>query len=334
MSNHHLSRRDAERIVGAPAESDHPVGPALEALRAPGSASELLREDATVAAFHAARLGPASISRRSRTLVPPRSAAARAVAATGLVVALSTGGFALAASDHLPALPGRPADQASTRATDPVAPRTSAPAGSPTATPPTAAVPTTAASDAEADAVVEAETVSDEGLEIADETTEEGTGDGREEDAEEDAEGASAVPTPDLEGLCNAFQAHDKSLHGAALDSAAFTALATAAGGKDAVAAYCVTLVGAPEATGTPASPPTQAAHPGSGRPSTHPAPMTEPSPKPTPTTKPTAQPAPKPTTPTGTGKPTTPPSPDDGDQPEDSGQPDHAGKPDTTGTH
>ena len=59
MSTHHPSRRDADRILDAPAESDHPVGPALEALRAPGSTSELRGEDATVAAFHAARLSPA-----------------------------------------------------------------------------------------------------------------------------------------------------------------------------------------------------------------------------------------------------------------------------------
>ena len=46
-----------------------------------------------------------------------RSAAARAAIATGVVVALSTGGFALAATDHLPTLP----DQASDKATEAVA---------------------------------------------------------------------------------------------------------------------------------------------------------------------------------------------------------------------
>ena len=100
-----------------PAESDDPVGRALEALRAPGSADELRREDATVAAFHAARLAPASRSMSGVAPTTPRAAAVRAVAATGLVVALTSGGFALAATGHLPTLP----DQASDTATEAVA---------------------------------------------------------------------------------------------------------------------------------------------------------------------------------------------------------------------
>jgi hypothetical protein len=317
MSNHHLSRRDVERIVGAPAESDHPVGPALEALRAPGSTSELLREDATVAAFRAARLAPAAVSRTSRSPVTPRSAAARAVAATGLVVALGSGGFALAASGHLPTLP----DQASDRASEAVALRTTAPSESPT----TAVAET--GSGSEIEDAVETETVSDEGPELSDEVADETS----EETADEGTEDASAVPTPALEGLCKAFQAHDKSLNGKALDSAAFTALAIAAGSKDAVATYCVTLVGEPKATGQPTLLPTQATQAiqsGTGRPSTQPAPTT------TPTAKPSPQPDPKPTAPAGTGKPTTAPSPDDAGPPDHAGKPDDAGKPDTTGTH
>ncbi len=93
--SHHLSRRDADRILDAPGESDAPVGRAIQALRAPGSGSELHREDATVAAFHAARLSPTSRP-MSGVATSARSAAVRAVAATGLVVALSSGGFALA----------------------------------------------------------------------------------------------------------------------------------------------------------------------------------------------------------------------------------------------
>ena len=327
MSNHHLSRRDVERIVGAPGESDHPVGPALEALRAPGSTSELLREDATVAAFRAARLAPAAVSRTRVSPRTPRSAAARAVAATGLVVALGSGGFALSASGHLPTLPDRASDRASDRATEAVALRTTAPSESPT----TAVAAT--GSGSEIEDTVETETVSDEGPELSDETADE-TSEETTDEGSEGTEEASAVPTPDLEGLCKAFQAHDKSLNGKALDSAAFTALATAAGSKDAVAAYCVTLVGEPKATGKPTSLPTHATQSATGRPSTQPAPKPTPTAKPTPTVKPTSQPAPKPTAPAGTGKPTTAPSPDDAGQPDHAGKPDDAGKPDTTGTH
>ncbi|UUZ61269.1 hypothetical protein [Nocardioides sp. B-3] len=67
-----------------------------------------------------------------------RSAATRAAIATGVVVALSTGGFALAATDHLPTLPDRASDKATAsvaknRATSPTtAPTTTATA---TATP-------------------------------------------------------------------------------------------------------------------------------------------------------------------------------------------------------
>ena len=127
MSTHHPSRRDADRILDAPAESDLPVGRALEALRAPGSTHELLREDATVAAFHAARLSPAPRTRSDMSRTTPRTAAVKAVAATGLVVALTSGGFALAATGHLPTLP----DQASDRATEAVSQRTASAARPP-----------------------------------------------------------------------------------------------------------------------------------------------------------------------------------------------------------
>src|SRR5688572_15243517 len=126
MSNHHLSRRDADRILDAPAESGRPVAEALEALRAPAAADELRREDAVVAAFHAARLAPAPTTRREMSPTTPRTAAVRAVVATGLVVAVTSGGFALAATGHLPTLP----DQASDTATESVAKSRTAPSES------------------------------------------------------------------------------------------------------------------------------------------------------------------------------------------------------------
>ena len=180
-----------------------------------------------------------------------RSAATKAVAATGIVVALTTGGFAMAATGNLPTLPDRASDQA----TESVAKsRASETATTPATTP---ATPTDTATD----------------------------------EAETDA----ASPTPNLEGLCKAYQASDKSDPGKALESAAFTALVTAAttDGKD-VATYCVTLVGEPKETGKPTDKPT----PTTGRPTDKPEPG-----KPTdvPTGKPTDNP---------TGKPTTLPTP------------------------
>ena len=228
MSIHrHLSRRQAERIIDAstrPArtESDHAVGPVLDALRAPARESELRREDATVAAFHTARLTPPTSTRSDMSLTA-RSAATRAAIATGVVVALSTGGFALAATDHLPTLP----DQASDQATASVAKSRA------TSAPTTTAPATTTATETE-------ETESTE---------------------TESTESESAAPTPSLTGLCKAFQANDKSLHGKSLASSAFTALATAAtaAGEEDIATYCVTLVGEPKVKPTKEAKPTKA---------------------------------------------------------------------------
>lgn len=235
MSNHRrLSRRQAERIIDASASPDHVVGSLLDALRAPARASELRRESAMLAAFHTARLTPPT-STRSDMSTTPRSAATRAAIATGVVVALSTGGFALAATDHLPTLP----DQASDQATGSVAKNRATSAPSATAT-------TTATTDATATATATTTATTTESTSTAPETT----------------ESASSAPTPNLTGLCKAFQANDKSLHGKALDSSAFTALAAAAGGKENVATYCVTLVGEPKVKPTKEPKPTKEAKP------------------------------------------------------------------------
>ena len=54
---------------------------------------------------------------------------------------------------------------------------------------------------------------------------------------------SSNAPSPSMFGLCQAYQAHKSDNPGKALDSPAFTALITAAGGKDNVDAYCDALV-------------------------------------------------------------------------------------------
>jgi hypothetical protein len=54
--------------------------------------------------------------------------------------------------------------------------------------------------------------------------------------------GANGSPSPSLIGLCRAIDAGNKDDHGKALENPAFTALITAAGGKDKVDVFCATL--------------------------------------------------------------------------------------------
>ena len=254
-----LSRREAERLLDAPASHGSALGSALSAANAPAHPGELRREDATVAAFHAARVTPSPTS-RSNYVSPTKlgsRAAARAVIATAAVVALTTGGFALANSVHLPLLP----DQASDQATESVA-----------KTPKPTETTTEVTEPTESTEAAETETPT--------ETTTE------------------AAPTPNFEGLCKAYQATDHSAHGKSLDSAAFTALATEAGGATKIATYCVALIGEPKETGKPSELPTPTAKPTDK-------PTGKPSVLPTPTDKPTDKPSPgKPTdTPGNSGK-------------------------------
>ncbi|HEY7606491.1 MAG TPA: hypothetical protein VID07_06945, partial [Actinomycetes bacterium] len=54
---------------------------------------------------------------------------------------------------------------------------------------------------------------------------------------------AAPVPSPDLEGLCQAYAAGAGGGPGAAMAATAFQALARAAGGEDQVPAYCEQLL-------------------------------------------------------------------------------------------
>jgi hypothetical protein len=60
--------------------------------------------------------------------------------------------------------------------------------------------------------------------------------------------GANGSPSPSLVGLCHAVNAGNKDDHGKALENPAFTALITAAGGKEKVDAFCVKLLAAASA--------------------------------------------------------------------------------------
>jgi hypothetical protein len=257
----HLSRRDAERLLDTPAEHDSALGWALTAASAPALPDELRREDAAVAAFHAARLAPPPAS-RSGFVSPTRlggRAAARAVVATGAVVALTSGGFALANSAHLPLLPDRASDRATeSAARTPASGSTSPGASSTSASGPRSSTSGSAGSP---------------------------TGSGA-------TSGRATSPTPDFAGLCTAFQAADRGAAGSSLGSAAFQALATRAGGADRIATYCIDLIGPPKATGRPTDKPAPT-RPTPTKPTpTKPTP-TKPAEKPTPTEKPTPAEAP-----------------------------------------
>ncbi len=69
-------------------------------------------------------------------------------------------------------------------------------------------------------------------------------------------------PEPSLVGLCQAYTAGAGSEHGKALDNPAFTALITAAGGKDKVTDYCVTVLAGKPGNPNPGTPPTDAPNP------------------------------------------------------------------------
>ena len=97
----------------------------------------------------------------------------------------------------------------------------------------------------------------------------------------------ASSPSPSLRGLCQAYTAHAGRNTGKALDSPAFTALITAAGGKDSVTGFCTSMLAThpgkastSHPAGKPNSHPTQAntAHPTGkpsvlppGKPTTHP---------------------------------------------------------------
>jgi hypothetical protein len=293
--NHHgrrLTRRDAEQLLSDPSSSSHALGPVLDAARSSQVRSALPGEEVAVAAFVASRFAAAH---QGVPVVPPvRKTVTKALAATGLVVALTSGGVALAATGHLPVLP----DQASDRATESVA-KHATPSETTTETTSDTTTGTTSGTTTEP-----VEPGTSETSEPVESGTAEPTGD------------ATAAPTPSFRGLCKAFQANDKSGAGKALDSAAFTALAAEAGGKDAIATYCVALIGEPKETGKPE---------GTGKP--------EQPGKPSQTGKPEGAGKPEqPGKPEVAGKPEQPGKPEGAGKPERSGKPDDAGKPDGAG--
>jgi hypothetical protein len=112
--------------------------------------------------------------------------------------------------------------------------------------------------------------------------------------------GSDATPSPSMIGLCTAYLAGAGADHGKALESPAFSALITAAGGKDNVDAFCaalgVTAPGSGRGAGSP-----------SGQPTTQPGATDHPTAEPTAHPDSTDHPTGPPSHPTGT--PTSHPS-------------------------
>jgi hypothetical protein len=212
-----------------------PLADLLAATAVSARDDELAGEEAAVMAFRGARLSPTPELRRRSMVKTALAKLATAKAAIALI-ALGGGGVALAAgSGNLPGV-GASNDHAAGR------PSTSV----------------TASEHASGSAAAAHGSKSAEASNSA-----------------EPSGSGSGTPSPNLRGLCTAFNAGAGSNPGKALDNPAFTVLITAAGGKDKVPDYCTTVLAA--------APGKSSAHPGEasshGSPSTHPtgAPSTHP---------------------------------------------------------
>lgn len=234
----------AERLMrdarSGPSVDSEPLADLLAAAAAPARPGELAGEEAALAAFRDARLELAPQPRRRFML---KSILVKASVVTAVAV-VGGGGVALAASTgHLPGT-GSPDDHAATR-------------------------PTTGAT---ANATASAHANGHASHSPAAGTHRTGA-------AESHDARPSGSPSPNLRGLCTAFQAHAGDGPGKALDNPAFKVLVQTAGGRNKVASYCHTLLASP--AGKPPTHPGSASthatsHPTHSRPTpSHPAPST-----------------------------------------------------------
>jgi len=194
----------------------------LAAATAPAAPDELAGEQRALAEFTAVmRSTPPTLSPR-RTAVPRKVFTIKAAAAA-LVAVLSVGGIAAAATGHLPGQASPVADQAAA----------------------------TTAADAAAQGLGKAAAADVGGTAQAGAT---------------DAQGRASAVGPDATGaaragLCQAWQSGQGDDHGRRMDSVAFQALATAAGGADNIAGYCKDVTAGDHGQGK-ASPPSVSAPP------------------------------------------------------------------------
>jgi hypothetical protein len=226
----------------------------LDSARAPGMFRELSREDEATLHFHRAHLERVHTTREAITMPPKPSSRAglkAAIASAGVVALMSTG-VAFAASGH--------------------APWSGAAAGGPTAIP-SHSHPTDDPSDGTTDDPTDDPTgdpTDDQSETAGDEPTE------SDDTSATDATDAASPDAHAYPGLCRAYAAGQKAEHGNAWSSPAFTALIAAAGGPDALSAFCASLAPAPGHPTHPVHPthpakPTHPAHPGHPAKPTHP---------------------------------------------------------------
>src|SRR5436305_3499657 len=94
-----IRRGTAEQLLqGAPVPTPEPLTRLLASAAAPPQPGELAREEAAVAAFHAARLAPVAASRRGQMVTPPLARFLTTKIAALALVICTTGGIALAAT--------------------------------------------------------------------------------------------------------------------------------------------------------------------------------------------------------------------------------------------
>jgi hypothetical protein len=187
----------------------------LAAVAAAPTHEELAGQEAVLAELRAVTRGRRSAVRPSRRVRTSQRRRRAGLAVVVVVGALVTGGVAGAATDHLPG-PVRQAARSILGTTDGGTPSTSTQAGQPPAP-------------------VKRPAGAGGGLGGARPGVSTGPGLG--------TTGAGPAAGPALEGLCQAFAAGGGTQQGGKLDATAFSALATAAGGEDKVAAFCEDLL-------------------------------------------------------------------------------------------
>jgi len=206
-----LHRANAEAILTGTATERSELTQIIAAARGPATSDELAGEAAAMIRFQAPRLEPAAAhgvtvrKRMSDKLLAAKVGIAAALAAA------ATGGVALAAAAHTQTEPAHHALPASTSVAAP------SHDGTPTPRATRAAVPPPPPSHAAAAPAAP--------------TTPGGVG-----------SHFSAAPSPSLHGLCIAYLANEIT-GGKRLDNPAFGALVTAAGGKNKITIYCLTLL-------------------------------------------------------------------------------------------
>jgi hypothetical protein len=218
-----LDEEAAERLLSGQLSPDQaPPGYAevaalLAATAAPPTPEELAGKAAALAELRAVTRARVAGSRRAAR--PPRRRRRFGLAAVVVVGALVTGGVAAAATGHLPA-PVREAARSvlDTGGRAEPAPRTSP---GPAAAPSSSSTPGSSAATGQSSPPTGA------------------TGSG----PSTTGAPAPAAPNPELEALCQSYLSGNGAEKGKKLESAAFQALVSAAGGKDKVEGYCQRLL-------------------------------------------------------------------------------------------